>query len=136
MSYWKDKSELSIQAANKLISESFHNVSVHCSYYSCVQFVFHIMYSHFGDSVKDIETQSKSGINNMGTHNWLRNYIYKSFKNKDAKAAKVFFNNMGHMVDRRVAADYRYGKIGQKEAIKVMEMASKTIRLLQDSYEV
>lgn len=136
MSNWEAKSNSSFAATNKLIAESLSNTSVHCSYYSCVQYVFHIFHAYYGDSIEFIENQSKSNVNNMGTHKWMRKTMYDSMRKVNAEDAESFYSNMGILVDRRAAADYKHELITPDEALEVRQLAYETRQLLKKNFVI
>lgn len=136
MPNWKQKSESSYEAATKLIEASFPNPSVHCSYYSCVQYIFHVMKDYFGMDVEHIQNQSVSSVNKRGTHRWIRNEIFNSLGQQDKVTASIFNDYIGRLKVLRVKADYHFNLIGNKEANKAQKLASDILIILKDKYEV
>jgi hypothetical protein len=136
MSNWETKSNYSSEAANKLIDVGLFNPSVHSSYYSCVQYVYHIMYVFFNEDVASIETGSDGVSQNSGTHQWLKKYIYDSIKAKSKPDAIYFRNKMGDLSGFRVQADYKYNLVDKGQANQCKEMADKMIVFLKEHYDL
>lgn len=136
MPNWKQKSESNFEAATRLIDTSFPNPSVHCSYYSCVQYIFHVMKDHFGMDVEYIQNQSVSSVNRLGTHRWVQNEIFNSLGQRDKVAASNFNDYIGRIKAYRVKADYQFGLVGNKEASKAQKLASNILTILKEKYGV
>lgn len=136
MSNWQIKSDYSFDSANKLIDVGLFNPSVHSSYYACVQYVFHIMSEYFGEEIEDIEGGSKTFASGLGTHVWLKKYIYNSMKSSNKPAAVDFRNSMGDLSGLRVQADYYYNIIEEREANNCHDMAIEIVALLKKHYEI
>lgn len=111
MSDWKNKSENNFKASKYLIESELDKESVHCSYYSCVQYGFHLMHSFIGMEVKAVENESHGSVNGLGTHRWIRNEIFRSLSNKNKIAAVDINNDLGKLSNLRVKADYKYHSV-------------------------
>lgn len=131
MSEWRKKSENNLEASRLLLGSGLHNESVHCSYYGCVQFGFHMMHAYMGMEVKEIERESHGTVNKIGTHKWIQRQIFQVLKNKDRAAAVNINNDMMHLSKLRVKADYTYQPVGKKEAAKAKETAQNIIEVLK-----
>jgi len=136
MPNWKQKSESSLEAATRLINESLPNPSVHCSYYSCVQYIFHVMKDYFGMDVEDIQSQSVSSVNMLGTHRWIQKEIFASLGQHDIMAANQFNDYIGRIKSLRVKADYHFSLVGSREAGKAHQLASDILNILKENYGV
>ncbi|WP_316778452.1 hypothetical protein [Pedobacter antarcticus] len=136
MSNWNKKSYSNIEASELLINNDLSNQSIHCSYYSCVQYVFHIFCNQFGMDVVEVETQSLSQVNGVGTHKWLRRQIFKSIKPKNKEAAQWFYDAMGEMYHVRANADYNHINVESVEAKYIQEKAKNVVSFLKEFYEL
>ena len=136
MSNWGEKSENNILASTILIDNQLANQSVHCSYYSCVQYVFHIFNYHFGMDTEEVESQSHSSVNNVGTHKWIRKEIRTSIKQKNKIEAQRFYDDMGELYNARAIADYHHDNIEVEEAKNIKKLAIATVVFLKKHYEL
>lgn len=136
MSDWEEKSENSFSASKLLIESALHNESVHCSYYSCVQFGFHMMHAYIGMEVQEVERQSHGGVNKIGTHRWIRKQIFASLSNKNKDAAVDINNRIGVLAILRVKADYKHQQVGKREATRAVETAENIIQVLKNNYDI
>lgn len=136
MSNWENKSNQNIDAAMILLNNKLSNESVHCSYYSCVQYVFHVFCAAWGMDVDEVENNSHSEFNRMGTHKWLRKEIFKSMKSKNKSDAKRFYDDMGEMSQIRANADYNHDNVGNLIAEEVKTKAINVLGSLKKHYEL
>lgn len=132
MSNWALKSEESFKSANKLITEHLYNASVHSSYYSCVQYLLHVMSSHYG--LEDKEINNLHQQSSQSTHKYLRNEIFKSLRTLNPDYAVDFNDDIGELCSRRNVADYRSEIIDPDEAKDIRQLAYNTLKMLKASY--
>ena len=143
MSNWKNKSDLNIRAAEKLIDSSLTNESVHCSYYGCVQYTYHVICNYLNIDSAYIEAETYKGDRdrdgnfdkNNATHNWLKRQIFQSLRSRESDDAEDFLQNMSILCSLRVVADYKQEMIIEKRARGLFEKAIATIEILKTNYE-
>src|ERR1700761_6565573 len=135
MSHWKAKSESNFNATNKLNLDSFYASSVHCSYYSCIQLMFHILSSHFNKTDLEINNESyEGGKLEHGLHNWLINKITKEFGSYiDSNS---FGTTISDLQKLRVKSDYKNKYINDTEADNARNYAYQTISLLKRNFKI
>lgn len=137
MSNWKIKSSTNLSAAIKLISFDYSSSSVHCSYYSCIQMMLHILGSHFMKSDAEISDESyKGGQASNGMHNWLIKIIFKEMTIANGSDAVKFNRYINNLKGIRVDSDYKNIEIKQGKAIQASEEAKETIKLLIRNFKV
>ena len=119
MSNWKTKSESSIKAAETLC-ENFSNQSVHCSYYSCVQFIYHIFHCHLNEKENNLEKggtkrnfelslKDEDGkIPTLGTHEWLHKELFRSLRSRNVEDAEDIYTDLVTLSGVRVIACLLY----------------------------
>jgi hypothetical protein len=124
----KIKSEENLKLAQKIVTSKnrFYASSIHCSYYSCVQLMLHILRIDLGKSDDDVHKESIEGSKNEnGFHNWLITIIAREFFRRNPKKASEFNNRIGELKGVRVKADYQNSLIKEpkaKEALKYAEL--------------
>ena len=89
MSNLKNKSELNIYAAKRLIEENIYPPSVHCSYYSCIQLLKFKMNDFFGITYEQLNTDIS--FSNKGTHQYIISYITRKIRENISRDIPKFF---------------------------------------------
>ncbi|MBZ0242957.1 MAG: hypothetical protein K8F24_07070 [Bacteroidales bacterium] len=137
MSGWKLKSEKNIKGAELLIKNSLCSSSVHCSYYSNVQLMLHILFTDFGKSESEIETEAKQGsVDENGYHNWLKNTITRELVTRDFMIVRDFNNFFGQLKALRVKGDYKNSLINESKAIDAVSFSKNINQILEDKFRV
>lgn len=137
MSDWKIKSGKNINGAELLIKNSLFSSSVHCSYYSNVQLMLHILFNDFGKSESEIENEAKQGsIDEKGYHNWLKNTITRELVKRDFMIGRDFNNFFGQLKALRVKADYKNTIIEKNKANDAVSFSKKINQILEEKFSV
>jgi len=110
MSGFKEKSSQSSAAADHLIKSALFSSSVHCSYYSCVQNLLHILFNKLNLDQKQFQSDARN--NNKGTHKWAADVIGIQIAKKSVKDYKWFQREFGELRALREVADYSEELIG------------------------
>lgn len=135
MNHLKSKSDCNINSASSLITNSLYASSVHCSYYSCVQLMLHILRSDFGKTDVIIDSESKIGSkNNRGFHNWLINIIRKEYMQRNPGDSRLFYSKIGQLKKLRVNADYKNIDVPSATANNALKTAQEINSLLQTNF--
>lgn len=135
MSNWLIKSESNFKATNKLNNESFYYSSVHCSYYSCVQLMYHLLSFYLKKTEHEISVESHAGsLAEKGLHIWLIKTVFNEFKN--STDANSFNSNINDLKTLRGKADYKNRIIKQREAEEARNKAYLTIELLKRNFNL
>nr|WP_315425064.1 hypothetical protein [uncultured Pedobacter sp.] len=145
MSNWKTKSESSLKAAESLC-DNFSNQSVHCSYYSCVQFIYHIFNDSLNEPKDNLEKggtkrtfelslKDKEGkIPTLGTHEWLHQELFRSLRSRDNEDAEEIFTDLVTLSGVRVIADYKSEIVLPSRAKGIYKKAVELIDTLKKEY--
>lgn len=137
MSHLLSKSGLNYKSAEFLHSKNLYCSSVHCSYYSCVQLMLHILRSDLGKTDSDIDEESRQGAKDEeGFHNWLRNTILRQFFLKNAEAGREFNNFIGTLAGFRVKADYKNYEVKETVAKQSIDYAKVANELLESNFKI
>lgn len=104
MTGFKNKSDFNKLAADELIKMGYHSPSVHCSYYSCIQYVLHILVTRGGIEEKNL--RSKTSQEKGGSHNFYINTISEHIKKNHRTEAKELKNTLGKLKIIRERSDY------------------------------
>lgn len=113
---WLRKSTEYYSSSNKLINESFFNSSIHCSYYSVMQMMYHTLSEELGydeNYIRMESTKSKS------SHEWLLTKIVKLIRDFESEEIALdYYEKVLKLKRCRVAADYYTKQYSLKEAQK------------------
>jgi len=147
MSNWKLKSDESISVASHLIAE-YSNQSVHCSYYACVQLIYHIFHTQLNESEENlnngitkenyIKSLSLADQNKkIGTHVWLQKELFRSL-NSRATSSEIdiekIMGAIGTLATVRVIADYKSEIIMPNRAKGIYDKAILFINSINSIY--
>lgn len=104
MSVYQEKSNQNLTAANLLLRNSLYPPSVHCSYYSCIQLMFHILFI----KLKLNEASFKADVRNhkTGSHVWASKLIESEIYKIDRNEYKWFQKSFPEIKKLRENADY------------------------------
>lgn len=137
MSNWLTKSNISFTIANNDTEPVYYNNRVHCHYYGCVQYMFHIMHTVFKLEIQAISDLSNPKLNpgNGGSHVWLRNYFVNDLKERNFRFAGLDLNNhLGHLKKLRTAADYDHDDVDESDLTNATNLSLKIQKILSDRY--
>ncbi len=121
-----DKSLSNIEAAELLHQEEMYASSVHCSYYSSIQLMRHLLFNKFG--FDEMEFDGRPEIQDKGSHNYLINFI----RNKlDPYASRAYSSGISDLKKCRKEADYMQIKILEINSQKALDLAKNINSKLQ-----
>lgn len=103
MSNLKNKSEINSAAAILLQKQCFYPSVIHCAYYSCVQYMKHLLLTKLGKTELELANEVRNSSN--GSHEVMINNILEHLKNKN-KDWKTFLTTISQLKKLRVSADY------------------------------
>lgn len=115
------KSELSMEAAEKLQKERFYNAACHPMYYSCLQLVMHKLESE-GISLEEQAALASSKYHGH-THECLMYESAERVKLREHRNKRDYLDNFKILKEMRVRADYRREMIGESDFLSGMEIA-------------
>jgi len=120
MSQLTNKSDINIAAAYELQKQSYYCSSVHCSYYSCMQLIMHILFFKMGYNQKqladDFYSYKKANPQSRGgLHEYYINLVATHLKNSRLDAI-LFNKEMYKLKKTRTDSDYSDLAIGPDES--------------------
>ena len=132
----KIKSGINLKAAGMLSNRDDINIcSVHCSYYSCYQYIIHCISEI--TKLNDIQRRDKyeehkeeckrKGESPMGSHEFWLNQFYKYAITKDFQAARHVFTKTEQLKSKRIDADYSDKIFTKKETSDLANCAKSII---------
>lgn len=122
-----DKSQSNIEAAEILHNDEFYAPSVHCSYYSCIQLMRHVIFNKFGED--EIEFDERPEVKASGSHNFLISYLRDKIDNP--VNSRSFSENIRRLKNHRKRADYMQIKILEVDSEKALSLATNLNSLLK-----
>lgn len=128
----KTKSGENIKAAQSLIDDKFYSSSIHCSYYSCLQLIKHIMIHKYGMSEDDIYWEQKSKPNE-NSHTYLINFIGKKIREKsnNIEDFRETNSNLVNLKTTRNESDYQEKEIIEDISNTSLATAKKVLSVLK-----
>lgn len=133
MSILKKKSDENQNSAQILLSNNLFSSSIHCSYYSCVQLMKHIL---FEEGLTEMELKNRQDASGRNLHEFLINHfidglrqdnLYKQYRNTIVKLP-----DLKHL---RVNADYKEQEIRESDAqfaINLSKRISSDLKFLNN----
>ncbi len=135
MSQLLNKSQINFAAAHELQKKSYYCSSVHCSYYSCIQLMMHIIYNKIGyDQKKLSDTFQNYRASNTnakgGLHEFYINLVVAHL-NTHRLDAKTFNKEIFKLKKTRTDADYFDIVIGPDECRFSLQKAEEINKIIQ-----
>lgn len=134
MSTFLEKSTQSLKSAEILAKHSYFSSTLNRSYYSCIQFLLHVLFEKLGyDKLKfyqDVRSQKD------GTHGWASKLIEIEMAKNPDKANYIWFQrNIKEFKKERVRADYYDDEITQDKGLKSIQTANSIINLVRTNFK-
>lgn len=137
MSELKLKASENFKSSDLLIRTGLLASSVHCSYYSCIQNMLHILRSDFNKSEEQIDRESKAGSQDeSGFHNWIINFYTREFFKRNFEEGREFSSFMGQLKGFRIKSDYKNSKINQTIAKDSLALANQINNILTENFNI
>ncbi|HMR90131.1 MAG TPA: HEPN domain-containing protein [Saprospiraceae bacterium] len=121
-----DKSKANIDAAELLHQDEFYAPSVHCSYYSCIQLMRHLIFNKFGDDEKEFDERPE--VKSSGSHNFLISFLRN--KIQDPNKSRSFSDNIFRLKSHRINADYKQMNVLKSDSTTSISLAKTTRTIL------
>jgi len=128
-----NKSKESIEASEFLKNENLFASSVHCSYYSCIQLMRHILFNIQNEDENTFD--NGQNINQAGSHNYLLSILTNDLKNHEIDI-RTFRNQFRNIKDLRKNADYKQLVILEIDCNNAYNLALKINRTLKNIYSI
>ncbi len=132
MNVLKEKSKFNTDAADLLIKNYLYAPSIHCSYYSCLQFMKHIILNKLG--INPVNYASDNGFGSDRSHETFRDIIIKDLKNRQKREWREFNTQFGQLKSSRIQSDYDEIEINEPVARTSKNLSDSTLRLLKQIY--
>jgi uncharacterized protein (UPF0332 family) len=131
MSHLAPKSHQNLEAAEMLIAGKNYAPSVHCSYYSFLQFSLDIILNHAGiDSNRLI--QKHSFKKQVGLHAAIRAELKERISRKNRYDYPGFNKSFNILKKQREDSDYQDVAIGEHEALTALRLCKELKLMLKD----
>jgi uncharacterized protein (UPF0332 family) len=129
-----EKSNQSMLAAEKLKTEHFFASTVNRAYYSCMQYIFHVLTEKLTHTPDEI-TQTNAGTH-VQAQKLLSNSLYQICKDDKDKYIdyKWFQSKLPELKLARVKADYNNDVITSDEGHDAIRKANDLISVLKKHY--
>jgi uncharacterized protein (UPF0332 family) len=126
-----EKSKQSMLAAELLVKQQYYAGTVNRAYYSCLQFILHILLEKLAQTRETLEDQPRTG-----THSKAQ-YLLEStlvLRDKSKKDYKSFQEKFPAFKQERVLADYHEAAFTQERAYQAISMAQSIMNTLNKHY--
>lgn len=129
------KSEENLVSSRLLIENKCFNSSVHCSYYSSVQLMIHLLLNKFDFTQDKLEITAKS--ENKGSHVFAKNYLYLKMKDLNIRFKALEFQRLvGELKNKREQADYHEVEISSDFCQNAYDQAQVVNTILKETFEL
>lgn len=145
MKVFERKSIESSKAAKGLIeTHKLYNPSIHCSYYSCVQYMLHVLYAYLRYYDLKTEEERNKMIKKLidesaeiGWHNRLIQTILKRFPAKTSSVAQFRFKSwISDLKSLRQESDYFETVFDETRSKEILARSAEVNSLLKESFEL
>lgn len=137
MSNWEIKSNKNTQCARLLLYNAFPSSSIHCSYYSIVQLMLHVLNKDLNKTEKQIKKESREGSKEKkGYHNWIKSVIIEELAKRNRRDLRDFNNQFGKIKRLRVKADYENTLTPRQEANDAYNISINLNQMLYKNFEI
>ena len=128
----RDKSHFNRLAADICLKNNYYAPSVHCSYYSCVQYMLYILF----EKLKMTETQFDQEMINLrtGTHGCAIKLIGFDLIKRNRSDYKTFQALIPALKKLREEADYKPKPTPQHEGQTALATSDSIKNVLQKNY--
>jgi hypothetical protein len=133
MSNLTNKSDINKAAADLLQKNSFYPAVVHCSYYSCIQLMKHILLFTLNKTENELQAEVRNSLN--GSHEVIINNIMIHLRSNN-KDWRTFSNNINQLKRLRVTADYENIQIDSTIGSDSINFADIVHKLLKNNVKI
>lgn len=133
MSIYRDKSHFNREAANLCLKNNLYAPSVHCSYYSCIQYMFYILFEKLKITKEEFSRQKN--LYGKKTHTLAIKLVGQDLINKERNDYKSFQKLIPELKELREKSDYENIVINQDEGYKAMNHSDSIKNILTKNYK-
>lgn len=120
-----------MMVAESLVKQQYYPSTVSRAYYSCFQFILHILLEKLGETKETIEAQPRTGIHSKAQY-LLESTLVKRDKSK--QDYKWIQERLPAFKQERVLADYYGDAFNQDRAHQAIGMAKAIMTTLKKYY--
>src|SRR5687768_3391985 len=124
-----EKSKQSMMIAESLVKQHYYSATVNRAYYSCFQFILHILIEKLGHSHENLDEMPRTG-----THSQAQYLLELTLIKKDKKDYKWFQQKLPEFKQVRVIADYYGDAQSQSIGYEAINTANAIINTLKKHY--
>lgn len=124
-----EKSNQSMLIAESLLKQSFYPATVNRAYYSCLQYILHILIEKQGHTYDHLKTMPRTG-----THSQAQYLLEQTLVSHDKKDYKWFQEKLPAFKQERVIADYYGDPLNQTKGYEAIAIAKAIINTLKKHY--
>lgn len=124
-----EKSRQSMMAAEMLIKQHNFSSTVNRAYYSCFQYILHILIEKLGHTHEYINTMPRTG-----THSQAQYLLSLTLSTKNAKDYMWFQEKLPAFKQDRVVADYHGDALNQSFGYDAINKANAIMNVLKKYY--
>ena len=135
MSEYKNKSSYNFTAAGIMMDPKncLYAPSIHCSYYSCIQYLLHVIYVKLPEIEKNTYLQN---VNEEGSsHKHAIMVIERHLLVKAKDDYKTFQSSIKELKKSRVQSDYSETQISQTVGQRAYGLAQSIINILAKNFK-
>lgn len=133
MNILKDKSRFNREAAELCLKNSLYSPSIHCSYYSCIQYMLYILFEKL--KITEEEFNKKRARLNTGTHLSVIKLIGRDLIRKEGLDYTSFQKLIRELKKLREKSDYKNLKINQEEGWIAINHSDSIKNILTKNYK-
>lgn len=130
MGILENKSNENHAAGLILINQNHFSSSVHCSYYSCIQLMKHILLFNGEKTEEELYVMQKS--TNQNLHEFLINHFIRQLRQNNVY--NIYRNSIGKLAELKVLrndSDYKEIRIDETKAILASDLSLKILKDLK-----
>ena len=124
-----EKSNQSMLTAETLLKQNFYPATVNRAYYSCLQFILHILFEKLGHTHEYLNTMPRTG-----THSQAQYLLEMTLVGYSKADYKWFQEKLPEFKQERVIADYHGDPLNQSKGYEAINTAKSIINTLKKYY--
>ncbi len=127
-----EKSKQSMLIAEMLIKQNHYSSTVNRAYYSCLQYILHILHEKLGHTQEDLNKTPRNGTHSQAQYLLEMSLVRKVGSNK--KDYKWLQEKFPEFKQDRVIADYYSDALNQEKGYGAINTAHSIINTLKKYY--
>ncbi len=119
-----------MQTAEMLVKSNFYPATVNRAYYSCLQFILHIIHEKLNHPPEHLQTMPRNG-----THSKAQYLLELTLSQKNRRDYIWFQEKFPAFKEDRVRADYHGDPMSSGDGYEAIATANSIINLLKTHYK-